>query len=161
DIGLKEGNGLDLVRRIKEKHEDIRVLVWSMHSDSHYAERALRAGALGFITKDQAIDQVLTAIRRVLEGKIYLSEAMSEKLLHKSLGGEHVEADPIEKLSDRELEVFRLMGQALDTREIADRMHVSAKTVETYQARIKEKLNLDSGRELLLRAARWLADQAP
>jgi DNA-binding NarL/FixJ family response regulator len=157
DIGLKNGNGLDLVRRIKERGDRVRMLVWSMYSESHYGERALRAGALGFIAKDQPTEQILKAIHRILQDKVFLSDKLAQQLLYQKLGEkeETKESTPVEKLSDREMEVFRLMGLALDTRAIAGKMQLSPKTVETYQARIKDKLKLCNMRELLLFAARW------
>jgi DNA-binding NarL/FixJ family response regulator len=161
DIGLKTGNGLDLVQRIKQKYESARLLVWSMYSEHHYAERALRAGALGFISKDEPTDRIIEAIRRVLDGKLFLSDRASQHLVHRAVGGVDGAPhrnEPLELLSDRELEVFRLLGQALDTKKIAAMMHVSPKTIETYQARIKEKLGLASSRELLAYAIRCQAE---
>ncbi len=156
DIGLQSGNGLDLIRRLKAHDNELRILVWSMFGERLYAERSLRAGALGYITKEQATDQIIDAIRKVREGRVYLSTAMSERLLMSAVGASSGQSS-IERLSDRELEVFRLMGNGKDTKEVAEIMHVSAKTVETYQGRIKEKLNLKSGRELVQRAAQWLS----
>jgi DNA-binding NarL/FixJ family response regulator len=160
DISLKTGNGLDLIKRIKVQNASVRLLVWSMHSETLYAERALRAGALGYITKEQATDRIVEALRKVLQGKVFLSEAMTEKIL-KSSAGDVVSGGlpPEETLSDRELEVFNLMGEGLDTQQIALRIKVSPKTVETYQARIKEKLKLATGRELIRRAVRWAGEQ--
>jgi DNA-binding NarL/FixJ family response regulator len=157
DIGLKNGNGLDLVRRLKDRRDPVRMLVWSMYSETQYAERALRAGALGFITKDQPTEQIIDAIHHVQHDKIYLSEKMSERLLRKSIGekDEALTRNPLEALSDRELEVFRLIGLGKETREIAEKMQLSPKTVETYQARIKEKLDLTSARELVVYASQW------
>jgi DNA-binding NarL/FixJ family response regulator len=156
DIGLKTGNGLDLIRRLKAQDDTLRVLVWSMFGERLYAERSLRAGALGYITKEQATDQIIDAIRKVRDGRVYLSTAMAERLL-KSAVGASIDRHSIDRLSNRELEVFRLVGNGMDTKEVAEIMKVSAKTVETYQSRIKDKLNLKSGRELLQRAAQWLS----
>ena len=154
DIGLKTGNGLDLIKRIKARGETVRMLVWSMYQESLYAERVLQAGALGYITKEQATDKIVDAIRRVLEGKIYLSEAMTEKLLIRIQAGSALGQGhrPEECLSDRELEVFQLIGSSLDTQEIATRLNVSPKTVETYRFRMKEKLNITDSKELFRRA---------
>src|ERR1700687_1291230 len=116
DISLKTGSGIDLIQRIKDRKDGGRMLVWSMHSESLYAERALRAGALGYINKDQATDKIVEAIRRVLEGKVYLSDAMTEKMLQRAVGGgEEVTRAPLDVLADRELEVFRLIGQGVKT----------------------------------------------
>lgn len=156
DIALQTANGLDLIRRLKAHNKGIRILVWSMFGERLYAERSLKAGALGYITKEQATDQIIDAIRHVRDGRVYLSKTMAERVLKGAVGpsaGRH----SIERLSNRELEVFRLMGQGKDTQELAEAMHISAKTVETYQARIKEKLHLKSGRELIQRAAQWLS----
>lgn len=156
DIGLKTGNGLDLIRRLKAHDDTLRILVWSMFGERLYAERSLRAGALGYITKEQATDQIIDAIRQVRDGRVYLSSAMSERLL-KAAVGFSAGRFALERLSNRELEVFRLIGQGMGTQEVAETMHVSAKTVETYQGRIKEKLNLKSGRELVQQAAQWMS----
>ena len=156
DIGLKNGDGLDLIRRLKARDRSLRILVWSMFGERVYAERALNVGALGYITKEQATDQIIDAIRYVREGKVYVSEAVKDRMLKRAVGG-RVAGSSIDCLSNRELEVFRLVGNGLDTKEVAEAMHVSTKTVETYQARIKEKLKLKSGRELIQRAAQWLS----
>jgi DNA-binding NarL/FixJ family response regulator len=161
DIALKRGNGIDLIKRLKAREAPVRMLVWSMYSDTLYAERALRAGALGYINKENATDQIITAIRTVLEGKVYLSEPMASRLLGRMVHGEvaKVGASPVEALSDRELEVFQLIGEGLDTYQIAEKMRVSHKTVETYRARIKEKLDLGSSTELLRHAVQWLLEE--
>ena len=160
DISLKGGDGIDLIKRLKARDDSARLLVWSMHSESLCAERALRAGALGYINKEQATDQIVVAIRRVLEGKVYLSDAMGEKLLHRSVGEgkDSVGRAPIESLSDRELEVFRLIGQGQKTQEIAAQMHLSAKTVETYRDRIRTKLAIPTGLELSRYALLWVLE---
>lgn len=160
DISLKTGNGIDLIKRIKDRNEQVRILVWSMHSESLYAERALRNGALGYINKDQATDKIVEAIRRVMEGKVWLSEAMAERLLQRVVGAPRPEAarSPLETLADRELEVFRLIGQGLRTVEIAARLHLSVKTVETYRDRIRQKLDLSHGTELAHYATQWMLE---
>src|SRR6185369_9439696 len=119
DISLKSGNGIDLVKRIKDRYAAVRTLVWSMHSESLYAERALRAGALGYVNKDQATDRIVEAIRQVLKGKVYLSEAMTERLLHRTVAGarEEITRSPLDLLADRELAVFRLIGEGVKTAE--------------------------------------------
>ena len=160
DISLKTGSGIDLIKRIKDRNDSVRMLVWSMHSESLYAERALRAGALGYINKDQAMDKIVEAIRRVLDGKVYLSDAMAEKMLYRSVGGDRkrVTHSPLDALADRELEVFRLIGQGVKTAEIAQRLHLSVKTVETYRSRMRQKLGLSDGTELAHYATQWLLE---
>src|SRR6266705_4372256 len=160
DISLNTGNGIDLIKRIKDRNDSVRMLVWSMHSESLYAERALRAGALGYINKDQATDKIVDAIRRVLEGTVYLSDAMAEKMLHRAVGGgrEEVPRSPLDALADRELEVFRLIGQGVKTAQIAERLHLSVKTIETYRDRIREKLDLRDGAKLARAATVWVLE---
>ena len=160
DISLKTGSGIDLIKRIKDRNDSVRMLVWSMHSESLYAERALRAGALGYINKDQATDKIIEAIRRVLEGKVYLSDAMAEKMLHRAVGvgREEVTRSPLDALADRELEVFRLIGHGVKTAEIAKQLHVSVKTVETYRDRIRQKLNQSDGTKLAHYATQWVLE---
>ena len=162
DIALKTGNGIELIKRIKARDDSVRMLVWSMYNETLYAERALRAGALGYINKEHATDKIIEAIRHVLDGKVYLSEPMADQILHRAVGRGHerVEHSPVESLSDRELEVFQLIGHGLDTHQVAEKMRVSPKTVETYRARIKEKLNLSSGPELIRRSAQWVVENA-
>ena len=160
DISLKTGNGIDLIKRIKDRNERIRMLVWSMHSESLYAERALRAGALGFINKDQATDRIIEAIRRVLEGKVWLSETLAERMLQRAVGGQRQEVtrSPLDLLADRELEVFRLIGEGVKTADIAERLHLSVKTIETYRDRIRQKLNLSNGTKLAHYAVQWVLE---
>lgn len=158
DISLKSGSGLDLIKRMKDRFPEVRSLVWSMHNESLYAPRALQAGALGYISKDQATVKIVDAIRRVLEGKVWLSEAMSESLLQRAVGTKQttVPLSPINVLSDRELEVFGLIGEGFKTAEIAARMHLSVKTVETYRDRIRVKLAVANGTELARVATEWV-----
>jgi DNA-binding NarL/FixJ family response regulator len=157
DIALKGGNGIDLIKRLAARGVRPRAIVWSMYSEDLYAERALRAGAMGYITKEQATANILDAIRQVLDGKVYLSAALSEKLLRRSVGRPAADAgrSPLESLSDRELDVFRLIGQGRKTQEIAAQLHLSVKTVETYRDRIRQKLDLSDGTELAHRAVQW------
>jgi DNA-binding NarL/FixJ family response regulator len=161
DIALKNGNGLDLIKRIKGRDDSVKMLVWSMYNESLYAERALRAGALGYINKENATDQIINAIRCVLTGKVYLSEPLTGQLLGRLVrgGAEQARRSPVAALSDRELEVFHLIGQGLDTQQIAAKMRVSPKTVETYRARIKEKLNLKRSVDLLRHALQWVIEE--
>jgi DNA-binding NarL/FixJ family response regulator len=157
DISLKTSSGIDLIKRIRDRNDSVRMLVWSMHSESLYAERALRAGALGYINKDQATDKIIEAIQRVLNGKVYVSDALAERMLHRAVGGSRKEAtrSPLDALADRELEVFRLIGQGVKTTEIAQRLHLSVKTIETYRDRIRLKLDLSNGTELAQFATQW------
>ncbi len=161
DIALKAGNGIDLIKRLKARNDKFRAIVWSMYSEDLYAERALRAGALGYINKEHATSEIIDAIRQVLDGKVYLSPAMSEKLLKRAIG--HASQDsgraPIDTLSDRELDVFRLIGQGRKTQEIADQLHLSVKTVETYRDRIREKLDLTDGTQLARCAVQWVLEK--
>ena len=158
DISLKTGDGIDLIKRIKSRDQHVRMLVWSMYGENLYAERALRAGANGYITKEHATDRIVEAIREVLAGKVYLSPAMTDKLLHRSVGsGRKRQNQPtIEALSDRELEVFRLIGRGVKTAEIAAQLHLSVRTVWTYRDRIREKLSLSDGAELVRNATHWV-----
>lgn len=161
DITLKTGDGLDLIKRIRARHAKVRILVWSMHSEGLYAERALRAGAQGYITKEQATDRIVEAIRQVLDDKVYLSPAMTEKLLHRTVGegAEGLEGSTVDALSDRELEVLRLIGRGAKTADIAVQLHLSVKTVETYRDRIRRKLDLNDGGGLVRYAAQWIIEQ--
>jgi DNA-binding NarL/FixJ family response regulator len=158
DISLKKGNGIDLIRRIKERYPAMRILVWSMYAENLYAERALRAGAEGYLHKGRATSQLLDAIRAVLAGKVYVSEELASGLLHRVVGGQTLDRSPIELLSNRELEAFELIGQGQATEKIAALMNVSPKTVETYRARIKEKLRLSNVTELVQQAAQWVLE---
>lgn len=160
DIGLKQGDGLDLVKRLKARDCAAKLLVWSLQSDTVYAERALRAGAVGYIRKDEATDAIVEAIRSVLDGNIYLNPRMMDLIVRRNIAGtdRDITPDSLTDLSDRELEVFRLTGQGLDTVQVAERLSVSPKTVETYKARIKDKLGLESGAEMLFRAVRWVIE---
>ena len=157
DICLKTGDGIDLIKRIKARGDPVRMLAWSMHDESLYAERALRAGALGYIDKSQSTETVIDAIRCVLDGKLYLSGKVAQHLLRHSFDGNpRLDQSPVSTLSDRELEVFRSIGQGFNTQEVARRMNVTAKTVDTYRSRIKDKLNLNSGTELMRSAVHWV-----
>jgi DNA-binding NarL/FixJ family response regulator len=160
DLSLGGRPGLELVRDLKLLHPQVAVLVLSMHDEGLYAERVLRAGARGYIMKREATGRVIEAIRCVLGGRIYLSQRMATALAEKHVTGAPAAAESVvERLSDRELEVFRLLGQGLATRQIADALRISAKTVQAFSARIKEKLGLASATELLREAIRWSEEQ--
>ncbi len=153
DISLNGPDGLDLLKNLRTQYPNLPVLILSMHDESIYAERALRARANGYIMKQEATEKVLVAVRRILGGDIYLSDRMANKLLHQYISGTAADMKTqLSALSDRELEVFRLIGEGRSTRQIAEKLHLSIKTVETYQAHIKEKLSLQSGRELVQHA---------
>jgi DNA-binding NarL/FixJ family response regulator len=160
DLVLKQSSGIDLVKELKRRYPKLPVLVISMHEESLYAERALRAGAKGYIMKHEVDEVIMNAIRRVLKGEIYVSSAVSERILQSftQASAQHSGAS-VQSLSDRELEVFHLIGRGVKTREIAERLHVSTKTVETYRARIKLKLHLSSSGELTQFAVEWLLRQ--
>lgn len=160
DISLKGPDGLELTKSVRSLSPDLPILIVSMHDESLYAERVLRAGANGYIMKEEVAQNVVSAIRNVLRGDIYMSDRMRQKILrgvagHRSNAG----ASAIERLSDRELEVFRLIGQGLGTRKIAEELHLSVKTIETYRAHIKEKLSLQNATELVRQAVQWVEQQ--
>ena len=156
DISLNGPDGLDLLKIIRTTHPALPVLILSMHDESIYAERALRAGANGYIMKQEATEKVLVAVRRILNGEIYVSDRIANKMLkHYITGAGTLRNSSIADLSDRELEVFRLIGEGHGTRQIAEELHLSIKTVESYQAHIKEKLSLRSARELMQHAIQW------
>jgi DNA-binding NarL/FixJ family response regulator len=160
DITLDGRSGLELIKDLRQQYPAVPVLVLSMHDESLYAERAMRAGARGYIMKREVTKQVIVAIRRVLQGQIYLSERMTASFAERLVGGAPSASEStVSRLSDRELEVFRMLGHGMPTREIAVTMHVSAKTVQAYCARIKEKLGLAGITELLREAIRWVETQ--
>jgi DNA-binding NarL/FixJ family response regulator len=160
DISLNGPDGLELLKNIRLAFPELPVLILSMHDEAIYAERALRARANGYIMKQEATEKVLVAVRRILGGEVYLSDRMANKMLQQYIGGTPSSIHSrISALSDRELEVFCLIGEGRGTREIADELHLSVKTVETYQAHIKEKLLLRSGRELIQHAIQWKIDE--
>jgi DNA-binding NarL/FixJ family response regulator len=157
DISLKRSNGLELIKSLKEMWPKLPVLVLSMHDEMLYAERSLRAGALGYITKEEATVNVLSAIRKVLRGQVYLSDRMAGRMMKRMVGGVAKEGgSPLEVLTDRELEVFQMLGRGLGTRQIAEELRLGIKTVESYRARIKEKLQLEDGNQLLQHAIQWV-----
>jgi DNA-binding NarL/FixJ family response regulator len=160
DISLKGTSGLELIKDIKTRYPGLLVLTLSMHDESLYAERALRAGAKGYIMKQQATEDLIMAIRKVLAGHMYVSDMVTTRMVGKVVGGgPDVGASAIDRLSDRELEVFGLIGLGHGTRQIAERLHLSVKTVETYRAHIKRKLNLANAAELLRYAIQWANSQ--
>jgi DNA-binding NarL/FixJ family response regulator len=162
DISLKDSSGIELIKSLKQSQPEVAVLVLSMHEESFYAERVLRAGARGYIMKRETTKKVIDAIRRVLEGKLYVSDTVAETLTTRLVAGKPLASQsPVEQLSDRELEVFELLGQGLGTRQIAEMLRVSVKTIQAYCARMKEKLNLSSATQLLREAIRWNETKHP
>jgi len=160
DISLGGASGIELLKNIKARFPKLQVLVLSMHDESVYAHRALRAGASGYIMKQEATEKVLTALRKVLRGEVYLSERLGTRMLNTLVGGRSpAAASPIEALSDRELEVFSLIGQGHGTRPIAEKLHLSVKTIESHRAHIKEKLNLQTATELVHHAIQWVQSE--
>jgi len=161
DLSLGGDSGLDLIRRLQDIPRPIPVLVVSMHDESSHAERAIRAGALGYVMKRESSGKVVDALRRVLQGKLAVSEALSARAAERFFHGGHVaNQSPITRLSERELEIFRRIGQGQKTRQIAEDLRVSIKTIQTHCAHIKEKLDLPNATQLICEAVRW-ADRTP
>lgn len=159
DIQLKTGNGLELIERIKAHDDTIQMLVWSMYPDALYAERALRVGALGYINKQSTTHDIVDAIRAVRDGKVFLSQETATELLGRVVGGgSRQKASGVESLSDRELEVFRLVGLGLSTSQIAQRLHRSRHTVEAHRQAVRHKLNLKTASELNRAAVQWVLE---
>jgi DNA-binding NarL/FixJ family response regulator len=156
DISLKGTNGLDLTKSLLAIAPEFPILVLSMHDESLYVERVLRAGARGYLMKHEATEKVVNALRKILGGDIYVSENMSEVLLQKFISGKDASKnESVENLSDRELEILQLVGRGRGTRKIAEELHVSIKTIESHYAKIKEKLNLENVNELIQYAVKW------
>jgi len=161
DITLGGTSGIDLIKAIKNESEDYPVLVVSMHDESLYAERALRAGAMGYVMKQEPAKTVKIAIRKVLGGDMHLSEKMASSVISKFMrGSDEVPPSPLERLSDRELEVFQMLGMGKGVREIAEEMNVTIPTVNSFRNRIKEKLQLKSSTEVMLHAIHWSREGA-
>lgn len=159
DISLPDGSGLDLIRRIKALKPDAAILVSSMHDETLFAERALQAGAMGYISKQEAAEHIIEAVHRVVKGKIYVSERMTERMLQKNLANKN-KPTSIEALSDRELQVFEQIGAGHSTAQIAANLNLSVKTIETHRAHIKQKLGLASATELARHAVQWSLQRA-
>jgi DNA-binding NarL/FixJ family response regulator len=159
DLMLKESSGLDLIKDIRIRYPKIAMLVLSMRDEAFYAERALRAGARGYIVKEEGCAVVVEAIRKVLSGQIYLSDRLASKMIGAYVGGSAMSPSPVERLTDRELQVFELIGRGLPSREIADRLHLSVKTIDAHRENLKRKLGLDSATALLKQAIEWIGQQ--
>lgn len=160
DISLEGASGLELIKRVDDLGLQIPMLVLSMHDESLYAEHALRAGASGYVMKQAASSTLITAIEKVLEGEVYVSKKMSTQMLKMAFRGGEDSRSGTDALSRRELEVFELVGRGNSTREIAEHLHLSVKTIETYRAHIKEKLQLRSATELMQRAVHWVENES-
>jgi DNA-binding NarL/FixJ family response regulator len=159
DISLGGTNGLDLIKLIKDKDEELPILVVSMHDESLYAERSLRAGAMGYVMKHEPADTVHAAINKVLGGEIYLSEKMSATMLSKLMRGKNEPpVSPVEQLSDRELEVFQMLGEGKGIRQIAGELSLTTRTINSFRRRIKEKLQLKTATEVMLHAIHWVRE---
>ncbi|MBN2327354.1 MAG: response regulator transcription factor [Candidatus Omnitrophica bacterium] len=160
DIHLGGTNGIDLIKNIRATMNKVPILVISLHEETLYAERALKAGANGYIMKRELTEKIMLALRKVLNNEMYVSDSILSKILHRvSDVGQSPIASDMEVLSDRELDVFRLIGQGYTTRQIADQLHLSVKTIETYRSRVKEKLNLHNTNELLMKAFEWVHNE--
>ncbi len=156
DISLKQGDGIELVRDVRAHHPQLPILVLSMHDETIYAERMLSAGANGYIMKQAASEQFLVSLRRVLDGNIYVSEAVGNNMIQKfAAGGSYLSANPIDRLSNRELQILHMIGKGMSTRETAHALNLSIKTVESHRQRIKRKLNLSTGTQLVQYAVNW------
>src|SRR6185295_12756784 len=154
---LKQSHGLELIKDIHVQHPALAILVVSMHDELLHAERVIRAGARGYITKQEATEKIMVAVRTVSRGEVYLSEKMAAKIARGAVGSPRsANTLPVARLSDRELRVFEMLGQGHNTRQIADDLHLDMRTIETYRARIKEKLDLKDANELLQYAIRWM-----
>ncbi len=159
DLSLKESSGLELIKDIRVRHARLLVLVLSMRDEAFYAERVLRAGARGYVVKEEGGQVVVEAIRKILKGQIYLSDPIASKMIGSFVGGASPGTPPIQTLTDRELQVFELIGRGIPTREIAAKLHLSVKTIDAHRENIKRKLRVDSATELLKHAIEWLRQQ--
>ncbi len=160
DISLQGNNGLELIKNIKAVYENIPILVFSMHDETIYAQRALRAGAKAYVMKKEPSTKIVDAIHRITKGEIFVSPSVADQVLHQIVNGpNNVSTSPIDRLTDRELEVVQLIGRGLSTREIADSLNLSVKTIESHRAHVKEKLNLRNATELVQFSVQWVDQQ--
>lgn len=161
DLSLQEGSGIELIGQIRARAKSVKILVSSMHDEQIFAERALQAGALGYVNKQEATETLVAAVRQVLAGKVYLSPAMADRVLTQLVDrGAAEDAHPVRRLSNRELQVFELLGRGQGTRQIAEQLHLSIKTVETHRESIKRKLKLETAGELTRAAVQWMLEQS-
>ncbi len=160
DLSLGEGSGLELIKSVHHRDATLKILVWSMHDEHLFASRVLNAGAMGYVNKEAEPEEVLSAVRKVLSGSVYLSRSMTESMLQQVVGrADRSASQGVESLSDRELTVFELIGKGLSTRAIAEALDRSVKTIDSYRENIKAKLGLSSATELIQRATLWVADR--
>jgi DNA-binding NarL/FixJ family response regulator len=159
DISLDGENGIDLIERVKARFPSVKTLVSSIHDETLFAGRVLRAGAMGYVSKREAIRCIVDALRQVMRGEVYLSSRMASRLLHRAVVGQSLDQDPVETLSNRELEVFEMIGQGMTTLQIARRLSVSPKTVETHRKKIKMKLSLQNSTQLSRCAFQWVQEK--
>lgn len=158
DLSLKTGHGIELIEKIKARDAEIKTLVSSMHDETLFAERVLRAGAMGYISKQEPPEMLLKAVRQVLRGEVYLSPRMTSRLLRRVAEGGTPREDPVQSLSNREVQVYEMIGQGLTVQQIAQRLHLSPKTVETHREKVKQKLNVKNSAELNRRAVQWVLE---
>tara|TARA_B100001093_G_scaffold478368_1_gene506475 strand:- start:702 stop:1352 length:651 start_codon:yes stop_codon:yes gene_type:complete len=160
DISLKGANGIELIKNLKAIHDDIPILVFSMHDETIYAQRALRAGAKAYVMKKESPSKVIDAIRKIIQGEIYVSPSVADQVLHQIVNGPgNVSTSPVDRLTDRELEVVQLIGRGLSSREVAESLHLSVKTIESHRAHVKEKLGLRNATELVQFSVQWVDQQ--
>ena len=160
DISLKGANGIELIKNLKAIHDDIPILVFSMHDETIYAQRALRAGAKAYVMKKESPSKVVDAIRKIIQGEIYVSPSVADQVLHQIVSGPgNVSTSPVDRLTDRELEVVQLIGRGLSSREVAESLHLSVKTIESHRAHVKEKLSLRNATELVQFSVQWVDQQ--
>jgi len=159
DITLNGGNGIDLIKQLKARRRNVRIVVTTMHDESLFGERCFRAGAMGYVNKEEASEKVVEALRSVLDGRLFLSERLAERVVYRALGvDEKPDGSPLARLTDREIEVFSLIGSGKSTRQIAEMLHLSHKTIESYRENIKAKLRLQNAVELTRQAIQWVME---
>lgn len=156
DLSLPGLSGIELIRQLQVVRPDLSIIVLSMHEEQFYAERALRAGARAYVMKQESSERVVEAIRAVLQGEVFVSDDIAKRMLHRLVTGEGGDLQPVSRLSDRELEVFQLIGQGYSTRDVAEILNLSVKTIESYRGNIKEKLDLKNASELMQHAVKWV-----
>ena len=159
DLTLRTGHGIELLEKLKARAPNLKTLVSSMHDETLFAERVLRAGAKGYVTKQEPPEVLLRAIRQVLRGELYLSPRMTSRLLNRVVVGAPTQEDPVQSLSNREVEVYEMIGLGLTIQQIASRLHLSPKTIETHREKVKQKLNVKSSAELNRRAVQWVLER--
>jgi len=160
DLTLRSTNGIELTKAVRARSPELRVLIVSMHDENLYAERALRAGAMGYLMKHEASEKIIAALQRILQGEVYLSDRIKERMLHRLVNRKSDEAaSPVDTLSDREMQVFQLIGNGYGTRAIAEQLNLSVKTIDSYREHLKLKLNLESGADLAHFAIQWMKSQ--